>query len=252
VINAMVARDWGNQSVTMLQTVPRASSSPPARVLHAPVGATMTVGVPCSRSPRDSLRIDDDVGDRARDHRAVLCGYLAPSDRIPRSRETSLRSNVPRRAMCYRRAMDVSSLRSSRSGTRPSQARFSGEHARVWTGNNVADEGMPAGSISRCAGWATAPPARRQRVRPRVCQPPLYAPWDPRWLGRALFSRRALAGQLPLVRAFGTMLLRARSRPAGGDRSRRRAVINRPISRCSTARAPISSVSCRPIIGAYS
>jgi hypothetical protein len=106
--------------------------------------------------------------------------------------------------------MDVSSLRILEIGDAPLFKRAFPENTlAVWTGNNVADEGMP--------GWLNFSLRRMGDLRRRlagnefdlvVCQPPLYAPWDPRWLGRALFSRRALAGQLPLVRAFGTMLLR--------------------------------------------
>jgi environmental stress-induced protein Ves len=63
VINAMIARDWGSQSVTMLQTVPaRFFVAAPHAVLHAPGGATVTVaGAAFTLVAGDSLRIDDDV-----------------------------------------------------------------------------------------------------------------------------------------------------------------------------------------------
>ena len=63
VINAMVARDWGSQSVTMLQTIPaRFFVAAPHAVLHAPGGATVTIaGAAITLAAGDSLRIDDDV-----------------------------------------------------------------------------------------------------------------------------------------------------------------------------------------------
>jgi hypothetical protein len=41
-----------------------------------------------------------------------------------------------------------------------------------------------------------------------VCHPTFFAPWDVRWLGRALFDRRSLRGHVPIARAFGPQLLR--------------------------------------------
>jgi hypothetical protein len=45
-----------------------------------------------------------------------------------------------------------------------------------------------------------------------VVHPTFYAPWSWRWLNRAIFSRRALQGRLPLLRAFAPQLLRWRGR----------------------------------------
>jgi hypothetical protein len=41
-----------------------------------------------------------------------------------------------------------------------------------------------------------------------VCHPTFFAPWDVRWLSRALFDRRSLRGHVPVARAFGPQLLR--------------------------------------------
>lgn len=110
------------------------------------------------------------------------------------------------------RAMDVSSLRILEIGDAHIFKRaFPDNTVAIWTGSNLADERMPGwfNFSLRRAGWL------RRQLADRafdlvVCHPPLYAPWDPRWLARALLSRRTLAGQSPLVRAFGTALLRGR------------------------------------------
>jgi hypothetical protein len=108
--------------------------------------------------------------------------------------------------------MDVSSLRILEIGDTPLFKRaFPDNTLAIWTGNNVAEERVP--------GWLNFSLRRVGELRRQlageefdlvVCAPPLYAPWDPRWLARALFSRRALAGQSPLIRGFGTTLLRGR------------------------------------------
>lgn len=41
-----------------------------------------------------------------------------------------------------------------------------------------------------------------------VCHPTTFAPWDPRWLSRTIFSRRMLRGEFPLLPALGPQLLR--------------------------------------------
>jgi hypothetical protein len=43
-----------------------------------------------------------------------------------------------------------------------------------------------------------------------VCRPPFFAPWNPVWLLRALFSRRTLRGEWQFVPAFGSQLVRGR------------------------------------------
>jgi hypothetical protein len=43
-----------------------------------------------------------------------------------------------------------------------------------------------------------------------VCRPPFFAPWDARWLGRTIISRRMLSGNPPFLRAFGSQLLRGK------------------------------------------
>src|SRR6185295_9656491 len=115
-------------------------------------------------------------GDRARDHRrrcrAALPRHLPAASLgrdIPR-----LRGNVRRRAMCYRRAMDVSSLRILEIGDAPLFKRAFPENTlAVWTGNNVAAEHMP--------GWLNFSLRRMGDLRRRlagdefdlvVCQPP--------------------------------------------------------------------------------
>ena len=67
VINAMVARDWGSQSVTMLRAAAaRFAIAAPIMVLHAPGGATMTIaGAAFALAPGDSLRLDDMAGAEA-------------------------------------------------------------------------------------------------------------------------------------------------------------------------------------------
>jgi Glycosyl transferases group 1 len=45
-----------------------------------------------------------------------------------------------------------------------------------------------------------------------VCHPTCFSPWHWRWLTRALFDRRALHGNIPLVRAFGPQMLRLPTR----------------------------------------
>jgi environmental stress-induced protein Ves len=64
VINAMVARDWGSQSVTLLQAVQaRFAIASPIAVLHAPGAATVTIaGAAYSLAPGDSLHLDDMAG----------------------------------------------------------------------------------------------------------------------------------------------------------------------------------------------
>jgi hypothetical protein len=108
--------------------------------------------------------------------------------------------------------MDVSSLRILEIGDAHIFKRaFPDNTLAIWTGGNLADETMP--------GWFNFSLRRAGSLRRQlagadfdlvVCHPPLYAPWDPRSLARALFSRRALAGQSPLVRGFGTALVRGR------------------------------------------
>lgn len=60
VINAMVARDWGSQEVSMLAgTVPRLAIAAAAAVLHALGAAEVTIGGAVAMlGPGDSLRID--------------------------------------------------------------------------------------------------------------------------------------------------------------------------------------------------
>ena len=43
-----------------------------------------------------------------------------------------------------------------------------------------------------------------------VCRPPFFAPWNPVWILRALFSRRTLRGEWQFVPAFGSQLMRGR------------------------------------------
>ena len=40
-----------------------------------------------------------------------------------------------------------------------------------------------------------------------VCHPTFLSPWHWRWLSRALFDRRALRGNIPIVRAFGPQMV---------------------------------------------
>lgn len=43
-----------------------------------------------------------------------------------------------------------------------------------------------------------------------ICHPTSFAPWDPRFLMRAIFSRRLLRGEFAFIRALGPQLLRWR------------------------------------------
>jgi environmental stress-induced protein Ves len=67
VVNAMVARDWGSQSVTLLQAAPaRFAIAAPVAVLHALGKATVTVaGAAFALAVGDSLRVDDMAGAEA-------------------------------------------------------------------------------------------------------------------------------------------------------------------------------------------
>jgi environmental stress-induced protein Ves len=74
VLNAMVARAWGRQSVTMLRAVQaRFTIAAPIVVLHAPGGTHVTIsGTPFSLAPGDSLRVEDLAGAEA-----VIAGAAA-------------------------------------------------------------------------------------------------------------------------------------------------------------------------------
>jgi environmental stress-induced protein Ves len=74
VLNAMVARVWGRQSVTMLRAVEaRFTLAAPIMVLHAPGGAQVTIsGTAFVLAAGDSLRIDDLAGAEA-----VIAGAAA-------------------------------------------------------------------------------------------------------------------------------------------------------------------------------
>jgi environmental stress-induced protein Ves len=67
VVNAMVARAWGSQSVTVLRAgEARFTIAAPIVVLHAPDGARATLaGTAYALGPGDSLRIDDLAGAEA-------------------------------------------------------------------------------------------------------------------------------------------------------------------------------------------
>ncbi len=106
--------------------------------------------------------------------------------------------------------MDVAALRILEIGDAPLFKRaFPANTQAIWTGSNRADESAPGWQNFALARW----PEMRRAVRSGrfdliVCHPPLYAPWDPRALARAIFGRRTLAGQSPLIRGLGTALVR--------------------------------------------
>ncbi|MBL8838458.1 MAG: glycosyltransferase family 1 protein [Alphaproteobacteria bacterium] len=108
--------------------------------------------------------------------------------------------------------MDISTLRILEVGDAPLFKRaFPANTLAIWTGGNQADESSPGWRNFTLGRWSEI----RRAVRSGpfdliVCQPPLYAPWDPRSLARALFGRRTLAGHSPLIRGLGTTLVRGR------------------------------------------
>jgi hypothetical protein len=58
--------------------------------------------------------------------------------------------------------------------------------------------------------WALARALRDPALSLVVCHPTFFAPWDPRWLIRAIFSRRLLRGEFPFIGALAPQLLRWR------------------------------------------
>jgi Glycosyl transferases group 1 len=78
------------------------------------------------------------------------------------------------------------------------------------------DETHAAPSSGRCVvSLATLPGLARRIADPTfdliVAHAPASAPWSPRALGRALFDRNVLRGNLAVLRGLGTELLRRRS-----------------------------------------
>jgi hypothetical protein len=94
-------------------------------------------------------------------------------------------------------------------GDKPFIARaFPKETAYFSTIADRVDPGFRTlGSLAELWAWLG-----RADVDLIVCHPTFSAPWSWRHLGRILFSRRALAGRLPLLRSFGPQLLRWRGR----------------------------------------
>jgi hypothetical protein len=74
-----------------------------------------------------------------------------------------------------------------------------------FTGGSSAAEALSLANMPRV--WRLAHQPGLDLI---VCNPPFFAPWDPRWLLRAFFNRRVLNGPLPLVSAFGSQLMRGR------------------------------------------
>jgi len=106
--------------------------------------------------------------------------------------------------------MDVAGLRILEIGDAPIFKRaFPDSTLAVWTGANRAYEGAPGWLNFSLRRWPqVSRDLRDSSFDLIVCQPPLYAPWDPRSLSRAIFSRHTLAGHSPLLRSLGTLLVR--------------------------------------------
>lgn len=76
----------------------------------------------------------------------------------------------------------------------------------------AADPRQKIHSVSFSTIWRLRQMLRDPETRLIVCHPTQRAPWTLDAISRAVFSRRIFQGQLPLLRAFGTQLVRGQCR----------------------------------------